>query len=40
MKEPVTLPKDTVIKTVTNLISTATDPVRLTKMSEIYCPWF
>lgn len=29
-----------VIQTVTNLISTATNPVQLMRMSEVYHPWF
>jgi len=34
---PATAP---VIQTVTNLISTATNPIQLMRMSEIYHPWF
>ncbi|KAF9222005.1 FAT-domain-containing protein [Gyrodon lividus] len=34
---PPTVP---VIQTVTNLISTATNPIQLMRMSEIYHPWF
>lgn len=29
-----------VIQTVTNLISSATNPIQLTKMGEMYHPWF
>ena len=29
-----------VIQTVTNLISSATNPLQLTKMGELYQPWF
>jgi len=29
-----------VIQTVTNLISSATNPIQLTKMGEMYTPWF
>jgi transformation/transcription domain-associated protein len=29
-----------VVQTVTNLISTATNPVQLMRMSEVYHPWF
>lgn len=34
---PPTVP---VVQTVTNLISTATNPIQLMRMSEIYHPWF
>jgi len=29
-----------VTQTVTNLISSATNPLQLTKMGELYQPWF
>jgi len=29
-----------VVQTVTNLISSATNPIQLTKMGEMYMPWF
>lgn len=35
-----TPPTAPVIQTVTNLISTATNPIQLMRMSEIYHPWF
>jgi phosphatidylinositol kinase/protein kinase (PI-3 family) len=31
---------DPVVKTVTSLISIATNPYSLSKMQELYCPWF
>jgi len=39
-QNPATLAAAPVHQTVTNLISTATNPVQLMKMSEIYHPWF
>lgn len=35
-----TPPTAPVIQTVTNLISTATNPIQLMRMPEIYHPWF
>lgn len=29
-----------VVQTITNLISTATNPIQLAKMGELYHPWF
>ncbi|TDL29737.1 hypothetical protein BD410DRAFT_736870 [Rickenella mellea] len=29
-----------VMQTVTNLVSMATNPIKLTMMSDLYCPWF
>ena len=29
-----------IVQTVTNLISTATNPIQLAKMGELYQPWF
>ncbi|KAF7332097.1 hypothetical protein MKEN_00090300 [Mycena kentingensis (nom. inval.)] len=33
-------PTQPVVQTVTNLVSTATNPIQLSKMGEMYIPWF
>ncbi|TFY60353.1 hypothetical protein EVJ58_g5210 [Rhodofomes roseus] len=40
VKEPQNLPNVPLVQTVTNFISTATNPMNLAKMPETYLPWF
>ncbi|KAH7909445.1 hypothetical protein BJ138DRAFT_1066999 [Hygrophoropsis aurantiaca] len=40
LTNPATTGATPVVSTVTNLISTATNPIQLMRMSEIYHPWF